>query len=86
MRVKRENIYKTTCRIVSASSLSAFSSPIAEVLMVAAATLIKDVGSRVPKSPDMVKDREHPGNRQFLWKHNKLLESWPLIQRAWMSS
>ena len=65
VRVKRENVYKTTCRIVSASSLSAFSSPIAEVLMVAAATLIKDVGSRVPKSPDMVKDREHPATGNF---------------------
>lgn len=63
VRVKRENVYKTTCRIVSASSLSAFSSPRAEVLMVAVAILIKDVASRVPKSPDMVKDREHPGNR-----------------------
>ena len=63
VRVKRKNVYKTTCRIVSVSSLSAFSSPIAEVLMVAAATLMKDVGNRVPKSPDMVKDREHPGNR-----------------------
>lgn len=52
------------------------------MLMVAVATLIKD-GSRVSKSPDMVKDREHPGNRSNFCENTTIYWNLgPLIQRA----